>query len=52
MKRVVMAAILFLIGAVVAVSASEESSVDKYIKDLKSKDPEIRANAAFELGCG
>lgn len=27
-------------------------SVDKYIQDLKSSDPDVRARAAYELGCG
>jgi hypothetical protein len=34
-----------------AVQAGADSSTDQYIKDLKSTDPEIRSNAAFELGC-
>jgi hypothetical protein len=28
------------------------ASVDKYIIDLKSTNPEVRAKAAYELGCG
>ncbi len=39
--------IVFLLTVVVALA----SSVDNYIKDLKSKDPEVRAKAAYELGC-
>jgi len=34
-----------------ALQAGADTSTDQYIKDLKSTDPEIRANAAFELGC-
>ncbi|MGB9617598.1 MAG: hypothetical protein ACP5LD_03455 [Desulfomonilaceae bacterium] len=41
---------LFFIG-IFTVQAWAESSTDQYIKDLKSADPEVRANAAFELGC-
>lgn len=26
-------------------------STDQYIKDLKNDDPEVRAKAAFNLGC-
>ncbi|MDQ1285842.1 MAG: hypothetical protein QG663_1266 [Thermodesulfobacteriota bacterium] len=26
-------------------------STDQHIKNLKSDDPEVRAKAAFELGC-
>lgn len=42
--------LIFWIG-LLAVHASAESLTDQYIKDLKSSDPEVRANAAFELGC-
>ena len=28
------------------------SSIDTYIQDLKSDKPEVRAKAAYELGCG
>jgi len=27
-------------------------SIDKHIQDLKHSDPEVRAKAAYELGCG
>ncbi|MCL5124733.1 MAG: hypothetical protein M1511_09610 [Deltaproteobacteria bacterium] len=26
-------------------------STDKHIQDLKSEDPDVRAKAAFDLGC-
>jgi hypothetical protein len=52
MKRFLSATTVVMIGLIVAVCMAEDSSVDKYLKDLKSKDPEIRATAAFELGCG
>ncbi len=41
---------LFLTG-IFTVHAWADSSTDQYVKDLKSADPEVRANAAFELGC-
>lgn len=41
---------MFLIGSL-GLLAWADSSTDQYIKDLKSSDPEVRANAAFELGC-
>jgi hypothetical protein len=44
-------AVLFLFIGVLTVHAWAESSTDQYIKDLRSSDPEVRANAAFELGC-
>lgn len=40
-----------LLVGLLAVQAGADTSTDQYIKDLKSTDPEIRANAAFELGC-
>lgn len=52
MKQALSAVIFFMIGLAFAVCGAEDSSVDRYIKDLHSKDPEIRATAAFELGCG
>jgi hypothetical protein len=39
--------VLCLLSVVVAVA----SSVDDYIKDLKSDNPDVRAKAAYELGC-
>jgi hypothetical protein len=43
--------LLILVVCLLTVQAGADSSTDQYIKDLKSTDPEIRANAAFELGC-
>lgn len=42
-------AILVILAATVVVAAS---AIDTHIKNLKSKDPEVRAKAAYELGCG
>jgi HEAT repeat protein len=38
--------------AAFALSAFAGQSVDTYIKQLKDKDPVVRANAAYELSCG
>jgi hypothetical protein len=28
------------------------NSIDKHIQDLKNSDPDVRAKAAYDLGCG
>jgi hypothetical protein len=43
---------LFTIGLVMVASLCWAASTDKYLKELKSEDPDVRANAAYELGCG
>lgn len=40
-----------LVLLTVSICSSFADSVDDHIKDLKSSDPEVRAKAAFELGC-
>ncbi len=40
------------LGALMIFSVAFAESVDEHIKNLKSDDPEIRAKAAYELGCG
>jgi len=52
MYRRVLAVAAVLLFTLVGAAPAEESSIDVHIKDLKSQDPEIRANAAYELGCG
>jgi hypothetical protein len=52
MKRFVLAAAAVLFVAAIGVAVAEESSIDTYIKDLKSEDADVRAKAAYELGCG
>ena len=39
--------LLLLWGAVAAAS-----NIDTHIKNLKSENPDVRAKAAYELGCG
>ena len=41
-----------LILSALAVSLAAADTTDKYIKQLSSKDAEVRAKAAHELGCG
>ncbi len=52
MKRFAWPAVALLFTVMIGVSLASESSTDTYIKDLKSDKPEVRAKAAFELGCG
>lgn len=44
------AALAFVFLAATLMWAAD--SIDKHIQDLKSSDPEVRAKAAYELGCG
>jgi hypothetical protein len=52
MKRFAWLAVALLLTVMIGVSLAADSSTDTYIKDLKSDDPEVRAKAAYELGCG
>jgi|GEM_PF-1070087 hypothetical protein len=52
MKRVFLLVAIVLISSIAAVAVAAESSIDKHLKDLKNKNPEVRAEAAYELGCG
>ncbi len=45
------ATILALV-ALMAFSVALANSVEDHIKNLKHEDPEVRAKAAYELGCG
>lgn len=51
MKRFAWPAAALLLAVMIGVSLAE-SPVDTHIKDLKSDNPEVRAKAAFDLGCG
>lgn len=44
--------LVVVLGSMLVASVSWASSVDKYIKELKDGNPDVRANAAYELGCG
>jgi hypothetical protein len=52
MKRFAWLAVALLLTVMIGVSLAAESSTETYIKDLKSDNPEVRAKAAYELGCG
>jgi hypothetical protein len=51
MKKVLRQLTALVILCLLTVVVAMASSVDKYINDLKSQDPEVRAKAAYELGC-
>ena len=52
MKRFAWLAMALLLTVMIGVSLAAESSTETYIKDIKSDNPEVRAKAAYELGCG
>jgi hypothetical protein len=51
MTRILRQLTAVIVGLLLTVVVAMASSVDKYIMDLKNQDPEIRAKAAYELGC-
>jgi hypothetical protein len=52
MKRLLAIAVILAFTAITGISAASDTSVDNHIRNLKSDNPEVRANAAHELGCG
>jgi hypothetical protein len=52
MKRLATALAVILAAVWLGGSFADEAQVDKHIEGLKSKDPAIRAKAAYDLGCG
>jgi hypothetical protein len=51
MRRHVCRAVIILACWLIGIAVVYASSVDQHIKNLKSDDPEVRAKAAYELGC-
>jgi hypothetical protein len=47
-----LSALVMAACAAFALNAFAGESVDTYLKQLKDKDPVVRANAAYELSCG
>jgi len=45
-------AVMILFSSLLWLSLAAASSVDDHIKNLKNENAEIRAKAAYELGCG
>lgn len=52
MKRFVFAAATVFFVAMIGAALAEQSSIDTQIKDLKVGDADVRAKAAYDLGCG
>jgi hypothetical protein len=52
MKRFLILVSVILVAAVAGISMADDSTVDQHIKNLKDSNPEVRAKAAYELGCG
>ena len=52
MKGFVFKALVIAFSSLLSLSLAVADSVDEHIKGLKNEDPEIRAKAAYELGCG
>lgn len=52
MRKSVRIGIATLILLMVPVAVIRAGDTDLYIKQLKAGDPDIRAKAAYELGCG
>ena len=52
MRRTVFRAFASIIVLIAAPALVFASSIDNYIQDLKNESPDVRAKAAYELGCG
>lgn len=52
MRRTVFQAISIAIVSVMVPVLAFASSIDTYIQDLKNENADVRAKAAYELGCG
>jgi len=52
MKGFIFKVVIILFSSFLWLSLAAADSVDEHLKNLKNEDPEIRAKAAYELGCG
>ncbi len=52
MRRFLLRVAFGTVLSIIALTLAFASSIDTHIKNLKHKDPEVRAKAAYELGCG
>lgn len=52
MRRWAIKAALVTMCVLLAATWALADSTEKWLKDLKSDNPDIRAKAAHELGCG
>lgn len=51
MRRFLLQAVLVTVVSILAALLAFASAIDTHIRNLKDKDPEVRAKAAYELGC-
>ncbi|MBI5572402.1 MAG: hypothetical protein HY914_20840 [Desulfomonile tiedjei] len=51
MRRVLELSSALVVVLLIAIPLAWASAIDKHIEELKSSDPEVRAKAAYELGC-
>jgi hypothetical protein len=52
MRRTFYQAFAIAVFVLVTAAMAFASSIDNYIQDLKSENADVRAKAAYELGCG
>ena len=52
MRDFMFKALIILFSSLLWLSLAAASSIDLNIKNLKNENPDIRAKAAYELGCG
>ncbi len=52
MRRHAGAVCAALLALLLGISGAWAGSIDQQLENLKSQDPKIRAEAAYELGCG
>ena len=51
MRRFLVLSSVMVAALLIAIPLAWASAVDKHIEELKSNDPEVRAKAAYDLGC-
>ena len=52
MRRLPIRTTIVVLSILIGFSSVWAGSTDTYIKQLKDKDPGVRAKAAYELSCG
>ena len=52
MKGFIFKIVIVLFSSLLWLSLAAASSIDENIKNLKNENPDIRAKAAYDLGCG
>ncbi len=52
MKSFIQKAAIIILCSVVGLSAALAASIEEQINNLKNENADVRAKAAYELGCG